>query len=113
MKIIFSAQGKDWDATIDPRFGRAAGFILYDEESDELTWHSNAQNINASHGAGVQSGQTVANLGAKVVITGNVGPKAFSVLNNAGIKIFSAGNITVKEAYKHFKEDKLSEINHG
>ena len=111
MKIVFSTQGKDWDAKIDPRFGRAAGFLLFDKETGSLHWHSNEQNINAPHGAGIQAGQNVAKLGADVVITGHVGPKAFSTLNNAKIKIFTTeANITIKEAYERFKQGKLSEM---
>jgi predicted Fe-Mo cluster-binding NifX family protein len=101
-KIVFSAKGKDWDALVNDRFGRAPGFLVYDEEKDELTYHPNETNLNAEHGVGIQTAQFVAGLGADVVVTGgNVGPKATEVLKHAGVKIIEfAGEIPVKEAYE-------------
>ena len=32
MKIAFTAKGTDWDAEIDPRFGRTQYIIIYDDE---------------------------------------------------------------------------------
>ncbi len=108
MKIAFTVQGKTWEDKMDPRFGRAAGFLLFDEETREITWHENSQNIHAAHGAGIQAGQSMVNLGAEALITGHVGPKAFNVLNAAGIKIYTnAGELTVKEAYEKFKSCEL------
>ena len=68
-------------------------------------------NLNAVQGAGVQTGQNIAELGADVVITGNVGPNAFKILNTAGVKIFLARKQTVQEALDSFKADKLKEVN--
>ena len=105
MKIVFTTTGKNWESEIDTVFGRAHGFILYDEENDELTWYSNIENRKAGHGAGVQAGQDVAGLGADVLITGgDVGPKAMDVLNKAGIEIFAAlGKKSIKEAYEAYQ----------
>ena len=111
MKIVFTATGKDWNAHVDSVFGRAEGYILYNEEEKKISWFSNEENRNTGHGAGIQAGQNVAGLGADVVITGGkVGPKAFDVLKNAGITIYSiAGNKTVKEAFDLFKKGELIE----
>lgn len=108
MKILFTSRGKDLDSEVDSRFGRADGFVLFDEETKEITWHDNTQNIHAAHGAGIQSGQHAVDLKASVLITGNVGPKAFKVLNSAGIGIYTIkGKISLKEAYQKFKDGKL------
>lgn len=110
MKIVFTSTGKDWNAHIDSVFGRAEGYILYNEEEGKLSWFSNAENRNAGHGAGIHAGQNVTGLGADVVITGGkVGPKAFDVLKKAGIKIYeNAGNKSVKEAFTAYKNGDLS-----
>ncbi len=111
MKILFSSKGKTWEDTVDERFGRAMGFVLYDEVNDQLTWQSNDRNINAEHGAGVNASQMVINTGAEVLITGKIGPKAHDILKKTDIKIYIAGNVSLKQAYKDFKENRLQEQN--
>jgi predicted Fe-Mo cluster-binding NifX family protein len=112
MKIAFTAHGDDRHATVDSRFGRADYFVLYDEESK--TWNSlpNTQNLEAAHGAGIQAGQTLAKTGAKVLITGHVGPKAFKVLQAEQIAMYSLGDMngTVEEALSAFLSDNLTAI---
>jgi predicted Fe-Mo cluster-binding NifX family protein len=96
MKIAISTEGKDLTSIVDQRFGRAKGFLVYDTESNESVYVDNKQNLEAAQGAGIQSAKTVIDAGAEAVITGNVGPKAFTTLNAAGVKIYlsSGGNIS-------------------
>jgi len=105
MKIAFSAQGEGWEALVNQKFGRAAGFALYDGDNNKLTYHSNGSNLNAEHGVGIQTAQFVASLGANKVVTGgNVGPKATEVLNRAGIEIVEfVGEVPIREAYNKIK----------
>ena len=66
MKVAISAQGNDIDSLVDPRFGRARWFIVVDSENGAWQAHDNAANVDASGGAGVQAGTTVAAQGAEV-----------------------------------------------
>jgi predicted Fe-Mo cluster-binding NifX family protein len=109
MKIAITATDKNMSGNVDPRFGRAKYFMVVDTESDEWAAHDNAQNLNAAQGAGIQSGETVARLGAQAVVSGNVGPKAFRILNAAGIKVYLCGEGTVTEAVRRFKAGELKE----
>lgn len=109
MKIIISATAKDWNALLDEKFGRAKGFIFYDEDTKDFIWHSNEENINAAHGAGIQTAQFVINTGASVIITGHVGPKAFDVLNRTNIKIYNSGVDVIKKIYENYKNGKLKQ----
>jgi predicted Fe-Mo cluster-binding NifX family protein len=109
MKIAVTAAGKDMSSNVDPRFGRAKYFIVVDPETNASTAHDNAQNLNAAQGAGIQAGETVARLGAQAVITGNVGPKAFRILNAARIKVYLCGEGTVTDAIRKFKAGELPE----
>jgi len=105
MNILFTAKGKTWDDQLDPRFGRTDGFLLYNTDTEELSYYSNEQNQELDHGAGIQAGQLAAKLKATVLITGHVGPKAKSTLEAAGIKIFTVeGNVSIKEAYQKYME---------
>ncbi len=99
MKVAISAVGSSLDAAIDQRFGRAAFLLIVDTETNTLiSAINNTENANAASGAGVSAGQSVCNAGAEIVITGNVGPKAFQVLNAAGIKVFTGASGAVKNA---------------
>lgn len=108
MKIAITATGKDLEATVDPRFGRARYLILYDTDNDSFSALDNSEGVNAAQGAGIQAGQNVANAGAAALITGNCGPKAFNVLNSAGIKVYIGAGGTVKDALAAYKAGTLS-----
>ncbi len=110
MKICITSTGSDLSSFLDPRFGRARYFLILDSATSKLEEVIENPNINAPRGAGVASAQIVAASGAKIVITGNIGPNAFMVLNSAGIKIFSgAFGMTVKQALEAYKAGKLKE----
>ncbi|MCR4440848.1 MAG: NifB/NifX family molybdenum-iron cluster-binding protein [Peptococcaceae bacterium] len=108
MKLAVSSKGENPDSPLDERFGRAPFFIVYDLENDTCTCIDNKQNYNSPQGAGIQSAQNVVNAGAGVVITGNVGPKAFQVLKASGVKVCLAEGMTVKEAINMYKQGRLS-----
>jgi predicted Fe-Mo cluster-binding NifX family protein len=108
MKIIFSAQRNSWDSMLDKRFGRSTGFMLYDEHSGVLSWYSNEDNMNAAHGAGTKAAQMVINSGAGVLITGNVGPKAFEILKKTDIEIYNAEAAPLRSIYHAYKQGKLN-----
>ena len=107
MKIAITSNGTDLDAPVDPRFGRAKYFLIYDTETKDLQVIENAQNMQAPQGAGIQSGQTVASTGVEAVLTGNCGPKAFSVLGQAGIKVYVHVEGTVRQAIDDLAAGKL------
>jgi len=110
MKIAITAQGKELSSEIDQRFGRAKWLIVVDTETGDFQAHDNAVNLNAVQGAGIQTGQNIANLDADVLITGNVGPNAFKTLTAADVKIFLAQKQTVQKAIDSFKAGELKEV---
>jgi len=107
MKVAFTTSGEDLKSPLDSRFGRAAKFLIYDLDSKTFEVVDNQQNLNAAQGAGIQSAETVARLGAKALVTGHCGPKAFRVLSAAGIKIFNTSAPTVAEALEEYRAGKL------
>ena len=110
MKVAVTSQGQELSSEIDPRFGRARWLVVVDTETGKSEVHDNSVNLNATQGAGIQTGQNIANLGVEAVITGNVGPNAFKTLNAANVKIFLAEKQTVQDAIDSFKADKLKEV---
>jgi len=109
MKIVFTTSGTDLNAALDRRFGRAAAFLVYDTDSRTFDVVDNAQNLNAAQGAGIQAAQAVVNTGAKAVVTGNCGPKAFRVLEAAGIKVYNSNAASINEALVMYREGRLTE----
>lgn len=109
MKVAITVQGTSLNDQLDPRFGRAKQFLIIDTDSGELIVRDNAVNLNAVQGAGIQSGQQVVESGAQAVITGHVGPKAFRVLEAAGIPVYLAADCTAGEALQRFKKNELAQ----
>ena len=107
MKIAISSMGTDLDTQIDPRFGRCAHFIIV--ETDDMSFEAfDNEDIALGGGAGIGSAQFVASKGAKVIITGNVGPNAVSTLSAAGTQVVTGEMGTVRKAIEDFKKGKLS-----
>ena len=107
MKIIITSEGPGLTSRVDPRFGRAKHFVLFDTETGEASSHDNAQNLNAPQGAGIQAAQTVAQLGAEAVLTGHVGPKAFTTLHAANVAVYTGATGTVNETIEQYKKGQL------
>jgi len=108
MKIAFSSYGKTLDVLLDERFGRAANFVIYDTETKETAVIANTQNLEAAQGAGIQSAMHIVNAGAEAVITGHCGPKAFHVLQTAGIKVYLTRAVTGEQALREFEAGRLT-----
>jgi predicted Fe-Mo cluster-binding NifX family protein len=109
MKIAITSTGSNLDSQIDLRFGRASGFIIYNVDDDSFEFVDNTQNLNAMQGAGIQAAQNVINQGVDAIVTGHCGPKAFTVLSSADVKIYTGGEGTVKETLEKFKKGELKE----
>jgi predicted Fe-Mo cluster-binding NifX family protein len=107
MKIAISVEGTGPNARLDPRFGRAKVFLIHDLDSGASVTVDNGQNLEAAQGAGIQAAQTVAATGAKALISGHVGPKAFTALKAAGIDIFLFKNASAQEAIAAYKAGSL------
>ncbi len=109
MKIVFTAKGGDWSSQMDPRFGRMDMLVTYDEDSDKLEAITNNETEAMEHGAGLQTSKKVLDLNPDVIITGNgAGQKALEILKRSNVKMYTgAGDMTLKEAYDAYKNDKL------
>jgi predicted Fe-Mo cluster-binding NifX family protein len=98
MKIAVTAQGPDPGSLVDPRFGRAHFFRVVDCETGQQTVVDNQAGANAVQGAGIQAAQTLAKLGVEAVVTGHVGPKAWTTLQAARIQVYTVNGGTVEQA---------------
>ncbi len=97
------------ELVIDERFGRAERFLVYDTETDTSEIIENP-NVNAAHGAGIQTANFVADMRVAAVISVNFGPKASATLSARNIRMFQAYNMSVNTAIENFKANKLPEF---
>ncbi len=106
MKIAVTSTGENLDAKVDPRFGRAAFFMIGDTDTMDFVA---IENENAAGGAaGIGSAKCVIDEGAEAVLTGHCGPNAQSTLDAAGVKLYTDVTGTVAEAVERFKNGKLT-----
>jgi predicted Fe-Mo cluster-binding NifX family protein len=108
MKVLITARGDSLDSGFDSRFGRAGWFLVHDTETGKTEAHRN-EAVSAGHGAGVRAGSLAANLGCDAAVGGNIGPKAYSTLRQAGVKVYLSDAETAGEALRQFLEGRLPE----
>jgi len=108
MKLAFSTNGSTAEDDINPRFGRCNNFVIIEDSLDNVSVISNGGAM-ASGGAGIQAAQTLINSKVDAIVTGNVGPNAYSTLSSAGIKIFTGANGKISQAFENYKEGKYGE----
>ena len=87
MKIAVSSSGKDFNAQLDPRFGRCRYFLIIETDTMSFEVFDN-DNAALGGGAGIQSAQFIAAKGVKAVITGHCGPNAIQTMSAAGVQVY-------------------------
>ncbi len=111
MKIAISSTGKDLESEVDARFGRCSYFLIVDVENNQIKNFEAIENTAKAQmgGAGMTSGEIVAKQGVDAVITFNLGPRAFSVFEQFGIKIYQ-GEGKIKNVIQDFLDKKLKKL---
>lgn len=107
MKIAITSLGESPDSPVDQRFGRARFFVLFELETGLWFVHGNRKNLEAAQGAGEQAAQRLLDLGARAVITGHCGPKAFATLAAAGVAIYQDASGPVREVFDAYRAGAL------
>ncbi len=105
MKIAVTSKGKDLDAPVDPRFGRAAYIIVVDTNTLEFYLIDNEENKNAFKGAGIQAAAAICDKGAQVLLTGFCGPNAFKALSAADVQVANDAKGSVRDVIRDFKDE--------
>jgi len=107
MKVVVTSIGESLDSQVDPRFGRASTFLLIDTETGDTQRIDNSGGASAAQGAGIQAAEAVSRSGAKRLITGHCGPKAFRALQAAGIEVYTGASGTIAEAIEQLESGDL------
>jgi predicted Fe-Mo cluster-binding NifX family protein len=109
MKIAISTVGETIDSHVEPRFGRCP-FLLIQDTTEETTQIYRNPAKWLMHGAGINAAKKLLDVGVEVVLTGNLGPKAFKILMEGGIKAFRAKSGDVNQAIQQYQKGELSPI---
>jgi predicted Fe-Mo cluster-binding NifX family protein len=110
MKIAVTAESSQPESSVDPRFGRARFFLVYDDQKKEWEAIDNNQNLQSAQGAGIQSAAHVVNADCNILISGHCGPKAFTALTKGGVEVYTVSGGSAKEAVESYKSGKLTKI---
>jgi len=109
MRVVVSAEGDNLDAPASPVFGRCPTYIFVNSESMEFEALPNPA-VSQGGGAGIQAAQFVVNHGAQVVLSGNLGPNAFDVLQAANVPGYLVPEGTVRQAVEAYKAGRLQSM---
>jgi len=107
VKLALTTSGETLEAPLDPRFGRAPRFLVFETDTSAFEIVDNRTGVEAAHGAGVQAAETLARLGVRCLVTGHCGPKALTVLVRAGIEVYNTDAKTVAEAIEAYRSGTL------
>jgi len=88
MKTIITSKGSELTALFEKRFGRAAYYCIYDENSESISFIPNEQ-ADAHGGAGTNAAGKMLELGIKRIVSGDIGPKAKDVLEKFDVEMVS------------------------
>lgn len=95
---------------MDPRFGRSAGFVLFDTDTGNTGYLDNSAQLDLAQGTGIKTAQMIVAAGTDVLITGQMGPKAAHVLSRSGIKMYACHSGTVQDAIQALERNALKAI---
>lgn len=110
MKVAVSATGNTPGALVDRQFGRCKWFLVFEEKKEKIKAIENSY-AAVQTGAGIGCAQDLIQEGVKVVISGQIGPKAYEVFNQAGVEVYlTPSDVSVQDAYKKFFAKELTKM---
>jgi predicted Fe-Mo cluster-binding NifX family protein len=107
MRLALTTSGETLEAPLDPRFGRAPRFLVFDTDTTAFEIVDNRAGLEAAQGAGIQAAEKLARLGVRGLVTGHCGPKALRVLVRAGIEVYNTDAPTVAAAIDAYRAGRL------
>jgi len=107
MIIAVSALDGGLEAPFHRSFGRSPVFVVIDTETMN---HRSLANPGAAAGggAGIRAAQTILDEKVEALISGDVGPNAYAVLQAAHLPVYIFSGGTVRQAVEAFRSGRLS-----
>jgi len=110
--VAFTVTTRDGlESPLDPRFGRAAGFVVVDFATREVVAELSNRHREQAHGAGTGAAALIGELGVDAIVSGNFGPKAFRALEALNVEMWSTSDrTTVGEALARLHAGELGRV---
>ena len=111
MKVAVGSMGYDLDSSASDIFGGSSAFIIINLDEEKIRGVSIIENpAKNGTGAGSTAAQIMVDHEVKAVISGKLGPVAFLILKNEGIRVYKFTPGSVEKNLKRFNEGRLEEI---
>ncbi len=109
MKVAATTSKGGLDDVVIDIFGRAPCFTIVELDGSRILNVEVVRNENAaaSGGAGIAAAQLMVDKGVSAILTGRLGPNAYNVLSSAGIKVYDAAGMSVREAIERLMRGDL------
>lgn len=107
-RIVVTSDSKSPNGTVSATFERCRYFIIYDLASKKFKSVINPY-FNEMD-SGVKSARFIMDRAEEAVITGNIGPLAFQMMENFNMQVYLVHKTTVRDAVKLFLEGGLVNI---
>ncbi|WP_321494217.1 NifB/NifX family molybdenum-iron cluster-binding protein [uncultured Desulfobacter sp.] len=106
MKLCITSTGKEINANVDPRFGRAPWFLIIDTDTGNIIEAVENHAATQGQGAGISATNLLSDKNIDAILTGAVGPNAAQVFQTTGISLVEglSPQDTVQEALAKFKQ---------
>lgn len=109
MKILISCKNNQDHDVIDERFGRCEYYLIYNTQTNQQEKIENTASAGA-HGAGPKAAQIAINNRVNSIITGNLGLKALSVIQETDITAYYNQGPSIQDNIQLFLKDGLKAI---
>ena len=103
MNILIAADGITLDSSVAKRFGHAPYYLYVDADTKQVQVIENTDHDDETHAIIPQMAQQ----GAKVFITGNIGPHAFQLIRSLNRQVALARKMSAREALEKLQEGEL------
>jgi predicted Fe-Mo cluster-binding NifX family protein len=107
-RAAFAADGRAADSMMSTSLANAAFFIIAEGSPDQTTVIENTAKGTGST-AGIKAAELLVKEKVSIVVTGNIGPKASSILENAHILVHAGCSGPVSKAMTRCLAGKLKE----
>lgn len=108
MKIAISSFGQSMQDELNPRLGRCEYFVIYDTAEGFATAIDNIGR-HSTEAAGIATAKLLNDQGVEVIISGNIGPNAFTALQAAEIKVYIGVAGKVEDVVQNYQRGILTE----